>query len=83
MQTGVRVRLITRSTCSLCDTARETVAAVCADEGVAWEELDVDEDPALLAEHGEHVPVVLVDGQQVGFWRIPEKRLRLFVQGLR
>ncbi len=83
MQTEVRVRLITRSTCSLCDTARETVAAVCADEGVAWEELDVDDDPALLSGHGEHVPVVLVDGHQVGFWRIPEKRLRLFVQGLR
>lgn len=67
----------------MCDDAREVVASVCADMGVAWDEVDVDADEDLRAQHGDHVPVVLVDGNQVAFWRVPEKRLRNFIRGSR
>lgn len=71
-----RVVLLTRSSCHLCDDAREVVASVCGDAGVAYEEVDVDADPALREEHGDFVPVVLVDGVRRGFWAIDADQLR-------
>lgn len=52
------------------------VRAVCAGRGLDWVEVDVDADPALVQAYGELVPVVLVDGEQVGYWRIDPDRLR-------
>ena len=71
-----RVTLVGRAGCHLCDTAREVVAAVCADLGEEWEELDVDTDPDMLRRWSEEVPVTLVDGRQHDFWRVDEGRLR-------
>ena len=51
---------------------------VCADEGVGWAEIDIDAagdprvDAALRARLSDLVPVVEVDGVQVGYWRIKE-----------
>jgi len=71
-----RVQLFGRKACPLCDTARDLVAEICAEYGTNFEEIDVDTDPELRTEYGELVPVVLVDGKQVGFWRIDAERLR-------
>jgi glutaredoxin-like protein DUF836 len=71
-----RVTLVTRPGCHLCEAAREIVARVCADLGEAWEELDLDADPALSARHADEIPVTLVDGRQHDFWRVDETRLR-------
>lgn len=70
-----RVVLLVRAGCHLCDDAREVVATVCGERGVVWRETDVDGDPALVAQYSEYVPVVLVDGVQQAFWRIPPARL--------
>ncbi len=72
----IRVRLLTRPGCHLCDDARPVVAAVCAELGVDWDEVDITSDPALLAEHWEQIPVTLVDGRQHDFWRVDAARLR-------
>jgi len=72
----VRVTLVTRAGCHLCDVARETVERVAADVGVGWAEVDVDADPALAARWSDEVPVTLVDGRQHDFWRVDEPRLR-------
>jgi glutaredoxin len=71
-----RVLLITRPACHLCDEARAVVAGVCADSDVEFAEVDVDSDPALRAQHGDFVPVVLVDGVRRGFWVIDAEALR-------
>jgi glutaredoxin len=71
-----RVTLITRTACHLCDEARELVAQVCAEEDVEFAEVDVDSDPIARAEHGDFVPVVLVDGIRRGFWAIDAETLR-------
>ena len=77
MPTGpVRVTLIGRPGCHLCDEARAVVERVCEDLGQAWTEVDVDGDPALLERYGEEIPVTLVDGAQHDFWRVDEARLR-------
>jgi hypothetical protein len=70
-----RVVMYSRADCHLCDEARDVVAAVCAEAGEAWQELDVDADPALVERYGEYVPVVEVDGVQQGFWRVDAARL--------
>lgn len=72
---GPRIKLFGRAACTLCDTARDLVIEACAEFGVEYQEIDVDGDPELRAEYGELVPVVLVDGKQVGFWRIDKERL--------
>lgn len=68
-----RVVLYSRAGCHLCDEARSLVAQVVGDD---FDERDVDAEPALAARYGEEVPVVVVDGRQLGFWRIDESRLR-------
>ncbi|MFD6091813.1 glutaredoxin family protein [Oerskovia sp. NPDC060338] len=72
-----RVVLYGRDGCHLCDTARQIVEAVCAEQQVTWTEVDVDDDPtgALAAEYGDYVPVVTVDGVQQGFWQVDGARL--------
>jgi hypothetical protein len=78
---AVRVRLLTRPGCHLCDDARPVVARVCADLGVGWEEVDVTADEALLAQFWEQIPVTMVDGRQHDFWRVDETRLRAALAG--
>ncbi|CAA9400867.1 MAG: Glutaredoxin-like domain-containing protein PA3033 [uncultured Quadrisphaera sp.] len=77
---GARVVLHTRPGCHLCDVAREVVTAVCADEGTAWTEVDVDA-PGAVADgvrdrYTDLVPVVTVDGRHHEHWRIDPERLR-------
>jgi len=70
------VELLSRTGCHLCDDARRLVERVAIEAGVGWTEIDVDADPALRAEFGDLVPVVRVDGKELGYWRIDEGRLR-------
>ena len=71
-----RVRVLTRAGCHLCEVAIETVAAVCAEAGEAYETADVDADPELRRRYTEQVPVTFVDGVQHDFWRVEPGRLR-------
>jgi glutaredoxin len=74
-QPAPRTVLYGRAGCHLCEDARAVVAQVCAERGEPYLEVDVDSDPLLVARHGDAVPVVTVDGVQVGFWRIEAARL--------
>lgn len=71
-----RVRLLTRPGCHLCDAAREVIAAVCADLGVGYEEVDITTSLDLLARYSDQIPVTFVDGRQHDFWAVDPKRLR-------
>jgi hypothetical protein len=71
--------LIGKPDCHLCDVAREVVEAVVAElpEGaVDVEELSIADDPALYAVWWEKIPVVLIDGELHGHWRVSPDRLR-------
>ena len=67
MAPPVRVTLIGRPGCHLCDVAREVIERVTTDLGVGWEERSVDSDPAWLERWSDQVPVTLVDGHQHDF----------------
>lgn len=72
-----RVTLLTRQGCHLCDVAKQDLARLAETEGVAWQEVDVDSDPALQEEYWDRVPVILLDGKEHGYWRVePERLLR-------
>jgi glutaredoxin len=71
-----RITLIGKPGCHLCDDAREVVARVAGELGVAWAELDITQDEELYRQYWEQIPVTLVDGRQHDFWRVSEGRLR-------
>ncbi len=73
-----RVTLYVRPGCHLCDDARQVVEAVCAEAGVTWDEVDIDAagSDSLRERLTDLVPVVEVDGQQVGYWRIRAENVR-------
>lgn len=72
-----RVRLYSKPGCHLCEDARAVVAAVCADLGETFDEVDISTDAALMREFGEQIPVTFVDGSQHDFWRVDPDRLRI------
>ncbi len=76
-----RVTLYGRPGCHLCEQALEVVARVCAELGEEFEEVSIDDDPALREEYGEEIPVTLVDGRRHDFWRVDESRLRAALTG--
>lgn len=73
---GHVVTLLVRPDCPACTAAREQVARICAELGVPWHTSDVDADPRLRAEYGDRIPVILIDGEEHGFWAVQEQRLR-------
>jgi glutaredoxin len=72
----VRVLLLTRPGCHLCDEARAVIGRVTAELGVQFREKDINDDPEDLRQYSDSVPVTFVDGIQHDFWRVSEDRLR-------
>lgn len=52
------------------------VKRICAEKDATWREVDIDSHEALRDRYADDVPVVIVDGEVVGFWRIDPARLR-------
>jgi hypothetical protein len=77
---GVRLTLITRHECHLCEEMAAVIAQVAPRVGATVEVRDVDADPDLLALYNEEVPVLLIDGRKAFKYRVGvaelERRLR-------
>jgi glutaredoxin len=71
-----RLTLLTRAGCHLCEIAAETLTRVGAEAGLVPGSVDVDSDPALQAEYGDRVPVVLLDGHEHSYFTVDVVRLR-------
>ncbi len=56
--------MFSRTTCGLCDEARETILAVRAAVPFEYEEVFVDDRDDLERVYGLRVPVVLIDGEE-------------------
>jgi len=52
------------------------VARIAGELGVGWAERDISDDAELLAQWAEYVPVVLVDDEVHGWFRVDDDRLR-------
>ena len=75
-ETPPRVLMYAKPGCHLCDDARAVIAAVCAELGETFEEVDITGSDALVSAFGEQIPVTYVDGEQHDFWRVDARRLR-------
>lgn len=71
-----RVVVLSKPGCHLCADACVAVARIAADMGVEWTERDISDDAELLAQWAEYVPVVMVDDEVHGWFRVDEARLR-------
>lgn len=78
---GHQVTVLTRDGCTACVTAEADVARICAELGVPCTIRDVDQDPRLRAEYGDRVPVILIDGDEHGYWAVEEARFRRALAG--
>jgi len=76
-----RVTLVTRQGCHLCEQALPVVQRLADDAGVPLEVRDVDADPADRARWSDHVPVVLLDGEQHSLWFVDEDALAKALRG--
>jgi glutaredoxin len=72
----VRLQLLTRQGCHLCENAATTLEQIAAEAGLVTAVQDVDADPELQAEYGDRVPVVLLDGQEHSNFTVDVPRLR-------
>jgi len=59
----LRFLFYTRKGCHLCDAARQLLEPYRLRHGFSLEVVDVDGDPELVAQHGNCVPVVSVNGK--------------------
>ena len=75
------IELLTRDGCSICLRMRDRLAELSDELGFDLISTDVDAaaaagSPALRAEFGDRLPVVLLDGAEHSYWEIDEPRLR-------
>jgi glutaredoxin len=59
----LQIVVFTRQGCHLCDDAWRLLEELRRERGYALSAVDVDTDPQLVAEYGEQVPVVTVNGR--------------------
>lgn len=79
--TASQITILSRPGCHLCDELLPLLERLAGEFGIELERRNIDADPELQAKYSELVPVVLVDGREVGHWQIPEARLRAAIQG--
>ncbi|PPG20782.1 glutaredoxin family protein [Rathayibacter toxicus] len=77
----VRLTLVGKPGCHLCDDARAVVQQVLAEldsaaVAVSFEEVSLLENPELQERFAEEIPVLLIDGRVHTYWRVGPARLR-------
>jgi hypothetical protein len=82
---SLRLTLITRHDCHLCDEMAAVIAPVARELAVEVEVRDVDADPDLRARYSDEVPVLLVEGRKAFKYRVTaaDLRRRLRAEGRR
>jgi hypothetical protein len=68
--------MYSRTTCGLCDEARDVILAVRAERTFEYEEVLIDGKADLEGRYGERVPVVLVNEEEEFDLHIDPERLR-------
>lgn len=71
-----RVTVLSKPGCHLCEAACRDVERIASELGVTWSQRDISGDAELMAQWAEYVPVLLVDGDVHGWFRVDEDRLR-------
>ncbi len=72
---GIKVRILSKPDCHLCDTAKERIRRVQHLVPFDLEEIDISVDSDLYNRYKERIPVVEIDGEEVFVYRVSEKIL--------
>ena len=75
MTRSLRVTVVGKPDCHLCEQAIEVVSQVCEQLGQEFRVESITEDPNLADLYWEKIPVILVDGEPFDFWRVNRDRL--------
>jgi len=78
----IRLTLITRRDCHLCDEMAAVIDRVAPGFSTAVEVLDVDADPGLHAQYTDQVPVLLIEGRRAFKYRVTERELERHLRGV-
>ncbi|WP_285649256.1 glutaredoxin family protein [Actinomycetospora sp. NBRC 106375] len=77
--------MLVRADCRTCDRMEGVVREICGRVGEEHAVVDVDgagADPEWRAEYGDRIPVTLVDGVEIGSWRLePDDLVRALTTG--
>lgn len=65
-----------RPGCHLCEDAVAELQPILADAGARLEEIDIEQDDALLRAHLERIPVILVDGVEICTFFVDDAAVR-------
>jgi glutaredoxin-like protein DUF836 len=67
----IRLAMLSRPGCHLCEEMRREVDAILTGLPAAWEEVNVDSDEALARRYGDSIPVLFVNGRLFAKVRLP------------
>jgi glutaredoxin len=65
--TQTTITLYTRNRCSLCEKAKQAILELKEEWNFTLEEIDIDKSDELTELYGIMIPVVQIDGEEVGF----------------
>jgi hypothetical protein len=73
----IRLRLLSRPDCHLCEAMRAEVEALLGETPREWEVVDVDSDAELSRRYGNEIPVLFVNGRLFAKVHLPRLGARL------
>jgi len=71
----VRLTLYSKPGCHLCEALRTLLDELQPEFGFALDEINIQEDETLFARYRYDIPVLLVDGREIGRGRLDEVRI--------
>jgi hypothetical protein len=77
----IALTIYSRPGCHLCDEMKAIVQRVARTMPISVEEIDISTNPALEAQYGLEIPVLLVDGKKAAKYRIGEIELLKVLAG--
>ena len=72
----LKIELLGKPGCHLCDEAKIVLERICRDLGLSWDEVNIEEHSLLFERYKEEIPVLLLDGRKVFKYRLDAKLLR-------
>jgi glutaredoxin len=70
------VKVLSKPGCHLCVDAIKIVAQVTSELNIGYEVEEIQNNPELMHQYGEEIPVIFVDGKRHDYWRVDPERLR-------
>jgi glutaredoxin len=75
MMSQTIVTFYTRKGCHLCEDAKQSLLELKSHWNFTLEELDIEQSDELTELYGLMIPVVLIDGEEVGFGNIDKNEI--------